>query len=82
MNLMAEWETGSGMTEGSTWALENVDKDMGVHITRGEGKKGAEPTTQVGMALRSYPRNSKEEVMHGCCDFFLLGSLLLPGGAG
>jgi hypothetical protein len=41
MNLMAEWETGSGMTEGSTWALENVDKDMGVHITRGRGQEGS-----------------------------------------
>jgi hypothetical protein len=38
MNLMAEWETGSGMTEGSTWALENVDMDMGVHITRGKAR--------------------------------------------
>jgi hypothetical protein len=54
MNLMAEWETGSGMTEGSTWALENVDKDMGVHITRGRGQEGRNGT-------RSYPRNSKEE---------------------
>jgi hypothetical protein len=41
MNLMAEWETGSGMTEGSTWALENVDMDMdmGVHNARARARR-------------------------------------------
>jgi hypothetical protein len=61
MNLMAEWETGSGMTEGSTWALENVDKDMGVHITRGRGQEGSRANYAGGNGTRSYPRNSKEE---------------------
>jgi hypothetical protein len=39
MNLMAEWETGSGMTEGSTWALENVNMDMGVHNARARARR-------------------------------------------